>query len=187
MITFYQQNITGKHLKGVTSYHTKKSIAQIFADKFSLIRAMNLILRLSYVIYNWPNIGIDRIGTHVLENFFGNIRYAYENYDSWENILSAVSNGQIRNSIFQKYGINVQIKNRINVGGIHFYDADDEELPSFDCAFTSYTCHKVLCKLTNDFTFDPTDNLELLKVQYQNIKNDFLNMISEKKEKKEHS
>lgn len=41
-----------------------------------------------------------------------------------------------------------------------------------------------MCKLTNVFTFDPTDNLELLKVQYQNIKNDFLNMISETKENK---
>ena len=73
---------------------------------------MNSILGLSCILQNYPDVGIDRIGTHVLENFFGNIRYACENYDSWENILSAVSNGQIRNTIFQNYGINVQIKNR---------------------------------------------------------------------------
>lgn len=145
---------------------------------------MNSILGLSCILQNYPDVGIDRIGTHVLENFFGNIRYACENYDSWENILSAVSNGQIRNTIFQNYGINVQIKNRINVGGIHFYDINDQNLPFFECTSTSYLCHKVLCKLTNVYPFDPKDNLELLKVQYQYIKKDFLNMISETKENK---
>lgn len=82
-----------KNAKGITYVNSKNSIAIVFADDSFLTRSMNSILGLAHVLLNYENIGIDRIGTQVLEIFFGQVRYSCDNYDSWERILSTVSRG----------------------------------------------------------------------------------------------
>lgn len=82
LFEFLKQNLYCTHSKGITYNHPKNSMAILFADSNFLKRSLNSILGLAHILYFYPDVGIDRIGTHVLENFFGQIRYSCDNYDS---------------------------------------------------------------------------------------------------------
>ncbi|KAK8857927.1 hypothetical protein M9Y10_013026 [Tritrichomonas musculus] len=70
------------------------------------------------------------------------------------------------------------------MGGIHYYQSDDQHLAFLDFTFTSYTAQKILFKLTKVSQVNEKDNIALLEAQYNDIKNDFNKVISQTKENK---
>lgn len=129
--TFLLQNNFIEKIKGITINNSKTSYAKIFADDVFLIRCLNSIVGLGYILLKYDNVGIDRVGTQVLENFFGLIRFSCQNYDSWERILSAVSHTVIRQRIFSHYNINIKIEKRVNTGGVKIYKSTEKSDDGF--------------------------------------------------------
>ena len=121
---------------------------------------------------HYSEVGLDRIGTHVIENFFGQIRYSCRDFDSWEHITSSIAHGILRNQILKKYEINLQINHRINIGGIHVYKDNDSNIElDFDLFDFSESISIVLCKMTNVIKKKFDENLDQ---QYNEIKRDFI-------------
>ncbi|KAK8899751.1 hypothetical protein M9Y10_002073 [Tritrichomonas musculus] len=67
------------------------------------------------------SIGLDRLGTHCLENFFGNVRDLCKNFDSYENILSNVAHSIISNNFLYDVGMISRNKKRLNEGSARIY------------------------------------------------------------------
>ena len=61
-----------------------------------LVRCLNSIVDLGFILLKYDNVRIDCVGTWVLEEFLGLIPLSYQNYDSWEPILSTTSHTVIR-------------------------------------------------------------------------------------------
>ena len=107
--------------------------------------------------------------THVIENFLGNVRYKCNNYDSFENILSAISYCIIRKRIFYKYQFKIQINKRVNVGGVHLFAENEIDLVS--CNDSILNIKNVLFKLVNIYRKDMRENVyeefkEIKKIYY---------------------
>ena len=117
---------------------------------------MNSVLGLAHALKIYDNVALDRIGTHVIENFFGNVRYNCNNYDSFENIMSAISYTIIRKRIFYKYQFRIQINKRANAGGIHLYEENETGLIS--CNDSILNIRNILFKLTNIYRIDAGEN-----------------------------
>lgn len=64
---------------------------------------MNMILFQLYSLKKAQSLEYS-LGTHCLENFFGNVRNLSKNYDSHENIITNVSHTQISNIFLCKIG-----------------------------------------------------------------------------------
>lgn len=113
---FYHQHQYSKFEKGITSYVSKKSKGQFLNFTF-IKRCMNTVLISYSLIKNRDNIGLNRIGSHPLENYYGQIRGLCKNFDSYENFIRCsikiFENLIIRN----EFKLNQLVKNRINVAG----------------------------------------------------------------------
>ena len=64
------------------------------------------------------NFGIERLGTHPLENLNGFIREGSHSYDSIMNACSVLARAHIQKQIQIKNDLDVRIKGRINAGGL---------------------------------------------------------------------
>lgn len=181
--SFYNLNETKPRAPGITINKSSHSCAQIFADSNLIKRSFNSIIGTAFIIINYKEIALDRIGTHVLENYFGQIRYSCDEFDSWENILSAISYGNIRTQILNKYNIQLPIYNRSNYGGIHIITNSDESklsnIPSslFPIVSIQSTFFQKL-QLIKNINKEKTDN------NYEIIKDSFMEFIENTKEDK---
>ena len=66
---FFIQNTFEQRLKGITFNNSKNSIAKVFADDGFLIRSLNSIVGLASILMHYSEVGVDCIGTRVIENF----------------------------------------------------------------------------------------------------------------------
>ena len=76
---FIQSNFETRD-KGITIKPCKTSTAIYFADDALLIRAMNATFTTAVALKAFPDVRLERIGTHVLENFFGKVRQMCDNH-----------------------------------------------------------------------------------------------------------
>lgn len=88
---FFIQNNFAIREKGITLTNVSTSDALTFADNNFLIRCLNSIVGTGYAILNYNHIGLDRIGTQIIENFFGQVRICSNHYDSFDRILSSIA------------------------------------------------------------------------------------------------
>lgn len=71
------------------------------------------------------SIGLDRLGTLCLKNYFGNVRKLCRGFDSYENILNNVTHTQISNNFL--YDIGMINEKRVNEGGTRIFPSLDNE------------------------------------------------------------
>lgn len=113
---FYYQHAYTKFEKGITVYISKHSRGQFLNQTF-IKRCMNTIILSYCIIKNYDNVRLNRIGSHPIENFFGQVRGFCRNFDDYDNFvrcsLKAFENIILRN----KYNIKQVVKKRINVAG----------------------------------------------------------------------
>lgn len=176
---FYIQNNCFPRLKGVTFRNNDNSIALTFGDNNFLIRCLNSIVGTGFSILKYNHIGLDRIGTQIIENFFGHVRISCNHFDSYERILSVISNTIIRNNILNQYQIDIQIEKRANTGGVHLYSDEPIESDYYDeIVYIPY----FLFQLTGVTALTATK--QQLYTDYQKYKNLFLELIGQVKNDK---
>lgn len=172
--SFLVQNVNEKRGPHITINNSENSEAKVFADNNLLIRSMNSILGIAYLIETNQTLALDRIGTHVLENYFGEIRFSCNNFDSWENIISEVSHAIVRTNILNKYNIHIR-PNRLNYGGVHINDSDELNLLNFPGSI--YPVEKVndcFLKIVKEKIDEITNDQ---KEEYNQIKQTFFEFI----------
>lgn len=105
--------------------NVEESIALTFAERNTIIRCTNTVIfqihSIKKAIAQQSSIGLNRLGTHCLENFFGNVRNLCKNFDSYENILSNVAHSIISNNFLYDVGRISRNKKRLNEGGARIY------------------------------------------------------------------
>lgn len=116
---FYYQLKYSKFEKGITVYKSQYSKALYINNENFLIRCMNTTLFTYSSIYKYEPVCLHRIGSHPVENYFGNIRFICRNYDSFENFVRAAIQTFTNMSIKSKFQIVQKVKNRINIAGIN--------------------------------------------------------------------
>lgn len=116
---FYYQLKYSKFEKGITVYKSKYSKALYFNNENFLIRCMNTTLFTYSSIHKYESVCLHRIGSHPIENYFGNIRFICRNYDSFENFVRAAIQTFTNMIIKSKFQIIQKVKNRINIAGIN--------------------------------------------------------------------
>ena len=103
--------------------------ALTFAEKNIIIRCLNTILIQIYYLKKCislnRSIGIDRLGSHCLENFFGNVRCLCRGFDSYENIISHIAHLQISNDFLYSINMINRNKKRMNEGGARIFPSID--------------------------------------------------------------
>ena len=122
----YQESCSAKKTKGITTNCTQNTEYLVFASDALLIRAMNATFLTVFAIHTYPEVCLDRIGTHVLENYFGCIRSACYYTNSWENILSSSVTALIIHDINLKYHLQYHIQGRENVAGVKIDGRKDD-------------------------------------------------------------
>lgn len=174
---FYLQNNLEPRKKGITLTNVEGSEALTFADNNFIIRCLNSIVGTGYVLIKYDDIGLDRIGTQIIENFFGRVRISCNHYDSYERILSAISHTLLRNNILTQYDIHLQIEKRVNTGGIHISQSQTTESNNFDeIVFIS----SLLFQLTG--VTRKTEDEDSIMTKYEIVKKEFLELIDQTKD-----
>ena len=159
---FYHQVTNVKFMKGITIRKTKNSIAQFFNNQIFIIRCLNTLLITYSLILKQDSIKLSRIGSHPLENFFGHIRILCKNFDSFENFLRCTIKTFSNMSITQKYNIQSDIKNRLNVAGAHiddktgWFNIDDELCSNLNVVIGSF--YDTLQDFTYIFPITPDED-----------------------------
>ena len=120
---FYYQLKYSKFEKGITVYKSKYSKALYFNNENFLIRCMNTTLFTYSSIHKYESVCLHRIGSHPIENYFGNIRFICRNYDNFENFVRAAIQTFTNMIIKSKFQIIQKVKNRINIAGINLKSA----------------------------------------------------------------
>lgn len=141
---FYYQLMFSVFEKGITVYKTQNSRALYFNNANFLIRCMNTIILTYASMQRYDTICLNRVGTHPLENFFGNVRFICKNFDSFENFVRCSIQTYINNMIKNKFNIIQKVKNRINVAGIIIYpnlgsiEIDEKQCSDVDVFFNVF-------------------------------------------------
>ena len=100
-----------------SSSRSKDNFSRYLSNNQSM-RIKHTILALAHSLkYYSQNIKMNRLGTHLIEFMFGNMRRLSYNNDSAEVLQRAILKSQIAKEICAKWGINTHIHGRIDFGG----------------------------------------------------------------------
>jgi hypothetical protein len=86
-----------------------------------LIRYLNSVLFTYSIIKNYDDVGLDRSGTHLVENFFGMMRMACHHDDSWERCVSYAAKASIVNEILIANGIKNATRRDFTIAGVKVF------------------------------------------------------------------
>jgi hypothetical protein len=89
-----------------------------FASESALIRYCNTLLGLMVALKHYPSfLGMDRLGTHPLENFFGFVRLGCKYDHTWYRMLNVMAKGAFVCETVNKMGFSKPMSGRDNLGG----------------------------------------------------------------------
>lgn len=118
MFWWNYQNITNnKNLLWKEKYHDGLA-GTLLGTRIYMIRCMNLCFGIAVGILHIHECPLDRIGTHVLENFFGFIRLASKNYHTPNMMFVHTARGIIFRQCIDSLDISLNHKGRENMGGV---------------------------------------------------------------------
>ena len=101
--------------------HSKNACYLKYTQK---MRAQNTILALAHALtFHSENINLSRLGTHLVEFVFGNMRRASHQKDTPNALISTLVKTDICSEIIKKYKLKQKRKGRVNYGGSK-YDPD---------------------------------------------------------------
>ena len=88
------------------------------------MRAQNTILALAHALtFHSDNINLSRLGTHLVEFVFGNMRRVSHQKDTPDALISSLVKTDLCSEIIKKYKLKQKRKGRVNFGGSK-YDSD---------------------------------------------------------------
>ena len=111
----------------ITQKQSTKSQGVLFSDEATMMRLLNTLLFSYYVLENYENVAMNRIGSHTLENFFGQVRRLCNGYDSFKELMHAIIRTINVKHTIKKYKIPFQVNKRLNAGGVKCYNISEED------------------------------------------------------------
>ena len=140
----YQNVIEDKNDKWQPAF-SETCEGTLIGTKIFLIRCMNLCFGLTAALDVGGKIPLDRIGSHVLENYFGFIRVASKNHHTPDMMMTHAVRAMILQQNLSDLDINIKHDNRENVGGVLV----KEEMEKFHY-FDDIETDKMIDMLLND-------------------------------------
>ena len=118
IFTYFLTNVSFLE-PGVKQNNLEGSI-QYFSSKNALIRITNTIIsQIKEIQFRSDDLGLDRLGTHIIECKFGVVRVLCKFKHDWHNIIKSFSKLLVLDDLTNSIGIPINIKGRVNDGGIH--------------------------------------------------------------------
>lgn len=151
--SFLLQSHMIEKAEGILYTNRVTANAIFFGDDAFLIRCLNSTIAPSVALKKFADVSLDRVGTHVLENYFGHVRYMCRNYDSYQHILSACAKAIIIEAFAKKYHIQYHVKGRINIGGVNV-SANEQATTSYHFQYSSETLAKTYSSLCEFYHFE---------------------------------
>ena len=112
----YMNVITNKDTKWKAEFSSTCE-GTLFGTPIFLMRCINLCFGIAVALRRMPNCPLDRIGTHVLENYFGFIRVASLNDHSPERMKIHASRSIVLQQCLENLKISIKHNMRENTGG----------------------------------------------------------------------
>jgi hypothetical protein len=107
---------------------------KFFTEKIDLIRYMDIITFLHQVSSIFPEIALNKIGTHPIGNIFGLMRVAANGNHSWHMCKGAVTKASLMNEIMFVHQLKSHVRRDFSVAAVTAFQNDDQEnlqIPGF--------------------------------------------------------
>jgi hypothetical protein len=100
------------------------------AENQDLMRYLNTVILLYFVIKNCENVALNRIGTHPVENYFGLIRVASHFDHTWDRFMSVAAKASLTSDLLKANGIKSPVRRDFSVAGVKAFcqSVDDQKL-----------------------------------------------------------
>jgi regulator of replication initiation timing len=100
------------------------------AENQDLMRFLNTVILLYFLIKNCENIALNRIGTHPVENYFGLIRVESHFDHTWDRFMSVAAKASLTNDLLKANGIKGPVRRDFSVAGVKAFcqSVDDQKL-----------------------------------------------------------
>jgi hypothetical protein len=95
----------------------------IFTSQWT-VRFLNTTLLHICCVETCPEVAIDRLGTHDLENFFGFLRWDADNINTPEQMIRTIAQTDIVKEANHDLGLDEPVHERVNLGGVHISDEE---------------------------------------------------------------
>jgi hypothetical protein len=97
-----------------------------FMQRKTIVRFLNTVVVILSSLRAYPDLALDRIGSHPVENFFGHLRRVTENVNTYEHMLSCIAKTKLMKEALTRLKADNGIRSRSNVGGVKLTEHDDE-------------------------------------------------------------
>ena len=104
----------------VSQYKSKYSDGICFAQKKYIIKIIHTVLALYFCLNDTEKLGLDRLTTHIIENFFGLNRMRCRGNNSFDRVLHFFIEGAFDLHLINEYNLGKKISQRDNIGGTKF-------------------------------------------------------------------
>jgi hypothetical protein len=91
------------------------------------MRYLNSIPFLYWIIRDYEDAALNRIGTHSVEHFFALIRLAAHSDHSWERFLSAAAKGILVGEILAVHNLKDHMRRDFSVGGVKVFNQGEND------------------------------------------------------------
>jgi hypothetical protein len=96
--------------------------------KIDLIRYLNTILFLHEALSSFPDIALNRIGTHPVENLFGLMQVASNANHNWDRCRGAIVKAALIKAILFAHDIKSPVRRNFSLAGVQCGSRSDEDL-----------------------------------------------------------
>ena len=125
----YKSNIENKKNPIITERYSKAALGTTFADSIFLQRCINTVIGVAIALkLDQEDIGLERVGTHCLECFFGYMRMCAQGNNTSDRAIRSA----IKSILIAQYSRDidylVHIQTRINTGGVKINAELEERL-----------------------------------------------------------
>jgi hypothetical protein len=89
-------------------------------------RFLNTVLLLIFAVRVYAQLGIERLGTHPLENFFGGVRMDAHDVNTEDEMMRTIAHSDIVQAADWDLGVQETAQKRTNVAGAHIGDPNSD-------------------------------------------------------------
>ena len=131
---FYYFYYQADHLTEGIPFYVIKDAEFLFRNQTFVMHAMNSLVITYCLINTFDDLCLNRISSHPLENFFGQMRILCRDFDSFENFLRCSVKAYMNINLMNNFNYNPSIKKRINAAGIKITkDSGDMNFYELNC------------------------------------------------------
>lgn len=89
-----------------------------FSTKINIIRMLNTILGVSHTILEYDFVSLERLATHLVECFFGNVRVNSCFKETYSDIINIIAKGILSSDFKNKLGLKTVKRTRLDNAGV---------------------------------------------------------------------